>query len=216
MKFLSTIYIAIGILAAGIFAPSFVQAQGTLYVSNLGQTPTGSAVVGSDSWIAQTIHTGNNPGGYALNSIQLLMDAASGSPSGFAVSIYSTSGGNNPPGSSLGSLGGSDPATGGIFTYTASDITLSPSTWYLVVVTAATPVAQSAYDWSAANGQTQGNGFIIDDTYFSSPDGSSWTFHLRQDVFQLGIYATPVPEPSTLALVALGALFLGFRRWRNY
>ena len=25
----------------------------------------------------------------------------------------------------------------------------------------------------------------------------------------------PVPEPSELALVALGALFLGFRRWRN-
>src|SRR5664280_720145 len=99
------------VLAADLFASSFVQAQGTLYVSNLGQTPTGSAAIGSDAWVAQTVFTGTNPGGYMLNSVHLLMNAASGTPSGFAVSIYSKTGDpyrfnipGDSPQSSLGSL----------------------------------------------------------------------------------------------------------------
>ena len=106
----------------GLFAVQRISAQGTLYVSNLGQGPTGSTAIGSDSWIAQVFVIGTNSGGYALNSIQLLMNPASGNPTDFSVSIYSSL----SPIYDLGSLSGSGPAAGGIFTYTASGITLSP------------------------------------------------------------------------------------------
>jgi hypothetical protein len=200
------------VIATELFAPSFVQAQGTLYVSNLGQTPTGSAAIASDAWIAQRIITGNNSSGYILNAIQLLMGAASGNPSGFNVSIYSSL--SDEPNNSLGNLVGSDPSAGGIFTYTASGLTLSPSTVYFIVQTAATPMAQGAYDWSVADSFTQGSDvWTIDDFYFSSPDGTSWTEYVRENVFQMAIYATPVPEPSTLGLTALGGLLLAWHRW---
>jgi hypothetical protein len=211
-KIIFTIVSAIGLLLL-----LMAQAQGTLYVSNLGQTPTGSATVGSDSWLAQPFATGTNAGGYVLNSVQLLMDAASGSPSGFTVSIYnqSSSAPFFPPMNGVGSLSGSDPSTGGIFTYTASSFTLSPSTLYFVVVTAATPVAQGAYDWSAVFGATgQGSQWIIEPGYYSSADGLSWQMS-RQYAFQLAIYATELPEPATLALAGLGLAALSFWRRRQ-
>jgi len=188
-----------------LLLPQMARTQGVLYVSNLALTPTGSAAIGSNSWVAQTIVTGNSSGGYVLNSVQLLTDFASGTPGGFVVSLYSKTGDphsfripGDAPQSSLGSLGGSDPSTGGIFTYTASGIMLSPSTFYFVVVTAATPTNEGAYVWSAEATLTQGNGFSIDDSFFSSTDGSSWTSHIRQNSFQLGIYATAVPPPNLI------------------
>ena len=189
-------------------------AQGTISVSNLGQTPTGNAVVANDSWIAQAFVTGTNASGYILNSVQLLMDTASGNPNGFAVSIYSS----QPavaPGNNLVNLSGSDPSAGGVFTYTTSGFTLLPYTAYFVVVNAATSVAQGSYDWSAANGVTHGSDgrWIIEDFYYSSPNGSSWTETSGQDVFQLGIYVTPTPEPSSSLLLFLGGgVFIYVRR----
>lgn len=198
-----------------LFAPSLMEAQGTVHVSNLDQTPTGSTAVGSDSWIAQSFVTGTNPGGYMLDSVQLLMNAASGSPSGFRVLIYSSPG-NGAPGSGLGSLGGSDPGTGGLFTYAASGLSLSPSTFYFVAVTAETPVAQASYNWSSvANGFASGDEWSIKVSYYSSADGSSWTWHPRENVFQLSINATPVPEPGALGLLALAGLMVGWRSCRK-
>jgi hypothetical protein len=144
-------FIAI-ILILSCFAQSII-AQGTLYVSNLGQSSTGGAVIGGDAWIAQSFITGTNSGGYDLNSIQLLVGAASGSPTGFSVSIFSSLG-NGAPGGSLGSLNGSDPAASSAYTYTTSGIMLSPSSSYYVVATAATPVAQGDYAWSLAGNDT--------------------------------------------------------------
>ncbi|HXC97969.1 MAG TPA: PEP-CTERM sorting domain-containing protein [Verrucomicrobiae bacterium] len=198
------------ILAAGLLVPKLVQAQGTLQVSNLGQTPTGSAALGSDSWIAQSFFVlANNPNTYSLDSVQLLMNPGSGQPSGFSVSIYNVS--NGSPQADLGTLAGPDPVGGGVFTYAASGITLSAGN-YAVVVTASTPLVQGYYDWSAANGQTPGNGLAIDNNYFSSTDGSSWTGHVRQNVFQMAIYATQTPEPGVIGLFALGGLFVAFQR----
>lgn len=201
-----TIRFAIFFLTAGLLAVQNGRAQGTLFVSNLGQTPTGGAAIGSDSWIAQSFVTGASSGSYTLNSIQLMMNPSSGDPNGFAVSIYAALGG--APQNQLGTLTGPDPAAGGILTYTASDIALSGGAGYFVVVTAATPIAQGAYNWSAANGVTRNGDWIINDSYYASADGSSWSGHARGDVFQMAIFATPAPEPDTLGLLALGGLFL--------
>ena len=78
------------VLTTELFASQVMQAQGNLYLSNLGETSSGSAAVASDAWLAEVFKTGTNPSGYVLNSVQLFMDAASGSPSGFSVSIYSS------------------------------------------------------------------------------------------------------------------------------
>jgi hypothetical protein len=195
-------------------------AQGTLYVSNLGQTSGGSAAIASDSWIAEPFYTGSNSDGYILNSISLLMSAASGSPSGFNVSIYSVSTSEYyPPGSFIGSLSGnSNPSTSGIYSYTTSGITLLPDTHYFVVVNAATPQTVGTYQWnyhSLDDIPVSGiDGWGLSLLYDTSTDGLTWNY-ARISLPQLAVYATPVPEPSTLALGALGALFLGFRRWRN-
>jgi hypothetical protein len=146
-----------GIIASvfGLLAPQIIQAQGTMFVSNVGQTPVGSAAIGSDAWIAQSFRTGTNAGGYALNSIQLLMNAGTASPGGFSVSVYNitgdphTIGSSDSPQNSLGNFAGPDPAAGGLFTYSASSLELLPSTVYFVVATAASPVAQGAYNWGS-------------------------------------------------------------------
>jgi hypothetical protein len=202
--------ILITISGIGLFLPIMAQAQGTLYFSSLGQTPTGSAAIGSDSWIAQGFGTGTNTGGYILNSVQLLMDGASGGPNGFAISIYTKSG--NSPQNNLGNLVGSDPLTGGVYSYTASGITLSPSTAYYILVTSATPVAQGSYNWSSANVLAPLNNGWAGGLYDYSTDGATWNY-FRDQFFQFAIYATPIPEPATCALFGLGSLaFLWHRR----
>ena len=202
-----------------VLSPQIAQAQGTLYVSNLGQTCTGSSPVGNDSWLAADFVTGTNAGGYLLNSVQLALTNASGTPSGFTAMIYSY----NPllygaavlPGSSLGTLNGSlDPVAGGIYTYSpASTLTLSPGTVYFIVLTAGTGVASGAYEWSVTSTQTPtlSGGWHGDDTFLSSSGGLNWG-PVANAFPQFAIYATPaVPEPSTLGLFVLGGFLLVWR-----
>ena len=207
-KIISIILSAIGLLAA-----QMAQAQGTVFVSNLGATPVGSAAIGSDSWVAQQFITGTNSGGYVLNSVQLLMNTASGNPGGFSVSIYSFA--VNAPASNLGSLTGLDPSAGGIFTYTASGLTLSPNLAYFVVLTSTTTMAQGGYVWSAATGVANHgiDRWLIFGQYYNSADGLSWQ-GFRNKVFQLALFATPVPEPATYALAGLGLAISSFLRRR--
>jgi hypothetical protein len=203
--------IIVTLLVIGLFGQQIVWGQGTTYLSNLGQ-PTGSIFpVASDKWIAQSFGTGTNSDGYILNSVQLLTEASSGNPSGFVVSIYDYMAGLVPA-SSLGSLSGSDPAAGGVFTYTASGITLSPSTPYFVVVTSTTPSVQGVYNWGIANGLTSiNNGWINTGVYAFSINGSNWNPG-RGSVFQFAINATPIPEPSASLLLLLGSWVLIYAR----
>jgi hypothetical protein len=196
-----------------------VLAQGTMYVSTLGRTPVGSAQIGADAWIAQPFFTGTNAAGYVLNSIQLLMDAASGSPTGFSVAIYSNPG-NGPPDSSLTPLAGPEPTLGGVLNYDGASFFLRPRTEYSVVLTASTPTAQGVYNWSAANSfgtNTTGPGdpWVIPDLYYSSVNGSSWTLRVREDIFQLAINGTPAPEPPAVALGVLASALVGLGCWRR-
>ena len=97
-----------------LLLPQMVFAQGTIYLSNMGQPQGSSGLVASDSWIAQRFQTGTNLDGYALNSIQLLMDQASGGASGFDASLYTSI--NGLPESRLTGFSGLDPSTSGIYT----------------------------------------------------------------------------------------------------
>lgn len=198
-----------------LIAAPLATAQGTVSVSNLNQTPTGSAEFGSDYWLAQSFITGTNVVGYALDSVQVLMAGISGDPNGFVLSLCSKSD-DGAPGTSVGSLTGVEPSGSGLFTYTASEITLLPSTLYFVVGTAATPVAQGAYQWSYAegpSGRTE-DGWIIPGQRYRSTDGSTWTYS-RQYTLQLAVHATAVPEPTASPLLGLGLLAMLLSRRRS-
>jgi hypothetical protein len=202
-------------------APRIVQAQGTTYLSNLGQPSDGSNAVGSDSWLAALFFTGTNSSGYMLDSLQLAITDASGNPSGFTVMLYSAfiGGGGTFPGSSLGTLDGSlNPTTAGIYTFTpASNLTLSPHTTYFIMLTAGTAVVNGAYEWSVMNTPSYNPvdkwlGAITS----TSMNGSSWRplpTYPQLDYSQYAINATPIPEPNVLGLLGLGGLtFLWHRR----
>ena len=139
------------VFVVAMLTAQIVEAQGTQYLSNLGYTSNGGSSIGSNSSFAANFFTGTNAGGYELNSVQLAMTDASGTPSGLTVMIYPDVGGPSAvPGSSIGSLSGSaSPTTAGLYTYTApSNLLLLPQTGYFIVLTAGTAVANGAYEWS--------------------------------------------------------------------
>ena len=206
--------------AATLLATRVTQAQGTMTVlSNLNQTTAGSIAVGSDSWLFEGFSTGNNPSGYVLNSIQLEMAGGSGNPSNFTVMIYNNPPAGISPGSSIGTLNGSlNPVAGGIFTYTpASNITLSSSKWYFIVLTAGTTVANGAYEWdyTSAFSYNPNGGWSGTGNFSSASDGSDYSnyYYLSGDYAQYAINVTDVPEPGVLGLFSLGGVaFLWHRR----
>ena len=211
-KLMKTIVIIVSIIQ--LTCMGIARAQGTLALSNLGQTSITNISVGSDSWLLQGFFTGTNTGGYELNSVQLLLGAAAGNPSGFTVSLYNMAN-NGDTGSSLAQLNGSaNPLTPSLYTYTASGITLLPKVPYAIVVTATTPIATGAYDWRGVGSP----GFLFPQQWgffnlsYSSSDGLNWNV-TRAYFFQMGIYATPVPEPGTGALICLG--LAGLILWRR-
>jgi hypothetical protein len=129
-----------------------------------------------------------------------------------------TEAGDNLPGSSLGVLTGSlNPATAGTYTYTpASNLTLSSSTDYYIVLTAGTTVANGSYQWDIAPSSISynqtGGWNALHALFYSNDDGSSW---IRQGGLnpQFAINATAVPEPSPSFLLLLGSgVFIYVRR----
>jgi hypothetical protein len=208
------------VLAVGLYAPQITQAQGTTYMSNLEQPPSGSIAVGSDQWVAKLFLTGNNNSGYFLDSFQLGIQTASGVPADFTVMVYTEVGlAGILPGNSLGSLTGTpSPTTAGTYTYTAPQkLLLNPNTGYFIVVTGGTGIASGAYEWSVAAtssyNSTGGWGVLQNGGVFRSSDGSSWNA-VAYTYPQFAVNATPfVPEPGVSALIALGGLcFLWHRR----
>jgi len=162
--------------------------------------------------LAQAFYTGSNPEGYMLNSVSLLMDPASGSPTGFNLSVYSSS--SLTPVLSLGSLSGPDPLAGGLSAFTSTGILLLPSSHYFAVATADTVGSQGAYNWSITAGvPLEGEWDIRSIGHLMSTDGIDWQHLDRTRVFQLEIGATAVPEPSTFWLALLGLGLLAAGKW---
>jgi hypothetical protein len=214
--------LAIRVFLSLLFISQLAQAQGTIYVSSLSETSTGSAAVGSDSWFATLFITGNNADGYLLDSVQLAMADATGNPSGFTVMLYSAIANTAVfPGSSLGTLNGSlSPVTAGTYIYTPdTDIVLLPNMNYFIVLTAGTTVANGAYEWSVTSTSSPGyNSYhwasgVTPLTPSSNGSIGSWNHYISDTYGQFAITATAVPElsPSWLFLFGGGILFYARR-----
>ena len=101
--------------AIGVLLSLVISAQGTLQVSSIDDLPSGSVSIGSDSWIAQRFYiVPSDTNTYALDSVELLLELASGNPSDFRVSIYQGTGvpGGGPQNELVTLTGPSDPASG--------------------------------------------------------------------------------------------------------
>ena len=207
------------IFAVNLLSRQIMQAQGTVYISDLGQISAGNNPIGSNSWCAADFLTGPNAGGYTLDSIQLQMANATDNPNNLTAMLYSGVDVLAPrPKSYLVTLDGTaNPSTAAVYTYTSgSNFLLSPSTWYFIVLTAGTSVADGAYNWSYGSpfGYVRSGGWLNDSGIYQSSDGSSWTLAGGSDWdAQFAITATAIPEPSMSWLLLLGSgVFLYVRR----
>jgi hypothetical protein len=207
----------ISMLVLGLLAQQIAVAQGTTtYLSNLGQASAGSLAVGSDSWFAAPFGTGTNAAGYVLDSVQLALADAAGSPIGFTVMLYAGSQAGAGPANYLATLHGSlDPVAAGVYTFTpGSTLTLRRRTDYFIVLTAGTPIAVGAYHWSfaATSAYNPSDGWFAGLSVYTSGNASGPWIVRGGSYAQFAISGKLVPEPSTLALLALGGGLLVWRR----
>jgi hypothetical protein len=219
------------IIAIAFLATRICPAQETTYLSNLGQSPAGALGIGNNSWWAAGIVTGTNSGGYLLDSIQLFMAndySAGGSPNNFTIMLYATApDGFHLPENNIATLEGSaNPATAGVYTYTAgSSLMLSPDIFYSIVLTSGTPFIApeyasvgpppSGYLWNFSNSTNPyvynpSGGWFSPYTYRST-NGINWSFD--QGLFpQFSITVEPVPEPGILNLSIVASLLFALHR----
>lgn len=206
------------VVMMGVIRPVCGQGSFTYFSTLDTASSNASLPISQDLWVAQGFLTGDNPGGYTLDSIDLLMGDADGNPGGgFTVSLYSN--GVRIPGENIGTLAGSsDPSVAGIYTYSGEGLVLEGSTAYFIVASSSSADAGS-YAWKIMELSPRTDPATIADdgwyaTFSSRYDGTDWlrgSFGYRQ----FGINAIAIPEPSTLALIGTGAAFLALRRRRR-
>jgi hypothetical protein len=185
-----------------------LNAQGTTFVSNLGDSPVGNRSIGSDSWWGQDFKTGTNSLGYNLHSIDILMNSSAGNPNGFSLSLELSF-----SHSLLGNLTGPEPTTAAVHSFFGGGMHLEPATRYFLVATATSSTNEGSYNWSYASQATPINDWVMNSRYHSS-DGVHWLIDDRSTSFQFAINATAIPEPSSLALLCCGGFLLAARRLR--
>jgi hypothetical protein len=206
--------VQIGALILFLFefvATPTVEAQGTVFVSNLGSTNLVFVGLGANYWMAQPFVTGPTNTDYILNSIQLLM-LVTGPSSGtnLQVSLYSNNGGE--PGNSLAPLNGSDPTSSGLCTYTTSGVTLAPSTTYWILISSG--LVQYGFPVFLAGASQTTNyvssaGWALDAPMYST-DLTNWQA-APYNAAQISISGT-VPEPPVCVFIGSGLAWFLLRR----
>jgi len=208
-------YIASSLLGLACLGAT-AQAQSTIIFDSLSDRIFADGPIGANPFFpppqngdnvrAQSFTTGDVA--FTLDSVALSLEPSSGT-GGFTVSLYDDSG--NQPGTLLTTLAGNDSPGAGLegpggslYTYTGS-LDLNLDTTYWVVADVSADYTGNVYGWDVGNagttvGSTVGAGYSTD-------GGASWGVdNSFSYLMQVAAEPTAVPEPSTLALAAMGGL----------
>ena len=199
--------LSVGLIA---FACLVVPARAEVVLSNLTETGSFDSV-SSSNWVASSFVTDNQA--WTLTSATLPFGPAANTSGNLFVDLYSNA--TNSPGSSLGTLSGSDnPASAGPYTYTSNGISLDPSTTYWLV--AGVSSGNGAYTWGYSNTYASTGVWSMPstNTYATSSNGGlSWSVQsLTPQRFSIEATATApssVPEIDPNSLGSVLALVLG-------
>jgi hypothetical protein len=184
-------------------------------VSNLTESIQGSEVIAANNIvkrIATSFSTGNFAGTADIDLVQLYLSSfGTYNLASLNVSIFTDNSGT--PGTSVGSLSATGSLTGnGLvdFRNTTTPVALQPSTNYWVVIknsVVGTGLNNIQWAYGYPSGPTPGlNGQVNDNTAVNLT-GATWNAFAGTS--QL-VRITNVPEPSTYALGAIGALTIGY------
>ena len=205
--------IALAAIAILLVAPTL--RASTTYVTNLGDTTTSYFSMNSfsqpSSWLASEFTTDASAPSFTLSSVTISIYDVVSPGSSFSVQVFSSVGAPNTP---LGTLSGSVPTAAGLYTYTATGITLNSNTSYWLVAELS---GSSTIRWSSTSDTTTGNWIIAPDVLVSSDSGTIWTAPTTSPgSMQYSVAAEAVPEPSTYAILGFGIpAMLGVMRLRQ-
>jgi hypothetical protein len=192
-------------------------AFGDLVVIDEGLNNTGNNSTiknGSNSGKAVNFVMGSGSN-YKLTSVVLGLDniSASATPS---VALWSDDGTSNPIGSLLETLSNPGTLVTGANTFTSSlGTTLNASTTYWIVVTEDDPDELVTFDWVGGTDDsvTSDIGASHTGRFYGKPGEEASWYKTSSVLNQIQVYATAIPEPATMSLVAISGLALML--WRR-